>query len=93
MRVHHVSTPRFKYNGEDMYTNTEMIGSFSHIDEMIKDKENEFGKDNVELVIFSISTIEYHNEIVLSVPDNKPIMFLRFKFTKTIPGAIVENYE
>ena len=91
MRIHSVDQPLFIYNGEVQSVQTEMIDSFAKIDELIEDIEKRF-KDQFELVIYSINTVDYHGEVQMAGNTNRPLIFIRYKFIKIVPDGKIEKY-
>jgi len=92
MKIHYIDTPLFLYNGEKKSVDGQMFITFSQIDDYIKKYEDEFGINEVEMVIYSITNVGADNNLIINMHDNKPILIVRFQVIKSIKGAKVEPY-
>ena len=85
IKIHHVTSPKFTVNEKEYYLQDRIIKNFSEIDSLIE-KELKMAVKfdyNIELAIYSFTTMSYKNELIQSVDGEHVCLFMRHRFFKS----------
>lgn len=85
IKIHHVTSPKFTVNGVEYILQDRIIKNFSELDSLIEREIKKVEKFdyNIELAIYSFTTMSYKGKLIQSVDGEHVALFMRHRFFKS----------
>jgi len=93
IRIHHITSPSFKYGDKTHYVESRMLRNFSDIDDLIQVRIKQAEKRNIKLEMAILNLYNMYDGKPNMAVTGEYILWIRFKFFESIDGELPINLE